>query len=90
MNQAIAQAIDVAGSQGKLADLSGLSQQHISRLLRDEQRITADTAIKIEAATGYRVTRGQLCPQFWPPALETSPSHMRADARPAPRARAAR
>lgn len=68
MNSAIAQAIDLAGSQSKLAELTGVSQQHISKLLRNKQRLSADLAIKIEAATGFRVSRSQLCPQFWPPA----------------------
>lgn len=68
MNAAVAQAIELLGTQAKLAEQTGLSQQHISRLLRGKQPISAKAAIKIEAATGYRVPRGQLCPEFWPPA----------------------
>lgn len=69
MNPALEQAIlVVGGKQSTLAEMIGVSQQHISRLLRGKQRLTADLAIKIEAATGFRVSRSQLCPQFWPPA----------------------
>jgi DNA-binding transcriptional regulator YdaS (Cro superfamily) len=89
MHPIISEAIALTGSQAKLAELSGLSQQHISRLLNEQQNITAAAAIKIEAATGFRITRGQLCPQFWPPALTPTPHSQVHVARPA-RARAAR
>ncbi len=66
MNPLIARAIAASGTQAKLSALSGLSQQHISRLLNNRQRVTAEAAMKIESATGGQVTRSELCPHIWP------------------------
>lgn len=66
MNLMVKRAIDaVGGSQGKLARLSGLSQQHISRLLNEQQRVTGEVAIKLEQATGGQVRKSDLCPHLW-------------------------
>jgi DNA-binding transcriptional regulator YdaS (Cro superfamily) len=62
----IKKAIAIAGSQPRLAELSGLSQQHISKLLKQQRQITADVAIAIERATNGKVGRCEMRPDYWP------------------------
>lgn len=57
-------AIDDLGSQAKLADAMGCSQQQISYLLKAKS-ITAEMAVKIDAATGGRVSRHDLRPDLF-------------------------
>lgn len=64
---AIAKAIALLGGQSALAQRAGLSQQHISKLLAGERRISAEVATAIEAATKKKVTRQELRPDLWPP-----------------------
>jgi len=61
----IERAIKIAGSQPRLAERSGLSQQHISKLLNCERSITAEVAIAIEKGTGLAVPRWRLRPDLW-------------------------
>lgn len=60
----IDRAIEIAGSQPRLAEISGLSQQFISKLKRGERGVTAETAVKLEAATG--ISRSEWRPDLWP------------------------
>ena len=49
----IAQAVGIAGSQGKLARAAGCSQASIWKLLQGERtRLTVELALRIEMATG--------------------------------------
>lgn len=48
----IRRAILAAGSQPKLAESSGLSQQFISKVLRGERRLSSESALAISRATG--------------------------------------
>ena len=66
----IASAIKAVGSQPKLAELAGLSQQHISKLLRRQRGVSAEAAVAIERATRGKVPRHVLRPDLWP-----TPSH---------------
>lgn len=61
-------AIDLVGSQSKLAKLVGVrSQSAISRALLGEARLTAELAVAVEAATEGRVPRWELRPDLWAP-----------------------
>lgn len=62
----IHQAIELTGSQQKLAEGAGCSQQHISYLLTSAKRVTAETALGIERATDGRVSRHDLRPDLYP------------------------
>lgn len=62
----IEKAVSIAGSQHRLAEVSGLSQQFISKLQRGERGVTAETALAIERATNGRVSRHDLRPDLWP------------------------
>ena len=50
-NNALRKAVSIAGSQKALGDLIGFTQQGISKMLQ-ENKCTAETAMKIEQATG--------------------------------------
>lgn len=62
----IQHAVDITGSQQKLAESAGCSQQHISYLLTTAKRVSAETALSIERATGGKVTRHELRPDLFP------------------------
>ncbi|AXC50038.1 Cro/Cl family transcriptional regulator [Paracoccus suum] len=60
----IERAIDLLGSQAKLAEAAKCSQQQISYLLRAPS-ITAEMALAIEAATGGQVSKSVLRPDIF-------------------------
>lgn len=60
----IERAIGILGSQSKLADAMGCSQQQISYLLR-AKAISAEMAIAIDRATGGEVAREVLRPDIF-------------------------
>lgn len=62
----IQKAISLAGSQQRLSELSGLSQQFISKLLLRQRGISAEASIAIETATDGAVDRSELRPDLWP------------------------
>ncbi|MGQ3674276.1 transcriptional regulator [Xanthobacter sp. TB0139] len=76
----ISRAVQIRGSQLKLAQAAGCSQQQISFLLSRARRISAEMALRIEAATDGAVSRHDLRPDVFgagpeatiphPPALE--------------------
>jgi DNA-binding transcriptional regulator YdaS (Cro superfamily) len=67
----VARAVKLLGSQKKLADAIGCSQQHVSYLLHDADRVSAEVALKIDEATGGQVSRNSLRPDiFGPPSRE--------------------
>lgn len=61
----IERAVHICGSQAKLAAAVGCTQQHISYLLRSDS-VSAETAIKIDRATGGEVSVGHLRPDLFP------------------------
>ncbi len=63
-NPLIAEAIEVAGSQERLADLCKVTQPAISKAL-GSSRVSADLAVAIERATGGAVPRWRLRPDLW-------------------------
>ena len=70
----IERAIKNKGSQVKLADAMGCSQQYISWLLKDAEQISVEMALKVETATEREVTRYELRPDIFGPATETTES----------------
>jgi DNA-binding transcriptional regulator YdaS (Cro superfamily) len=70
-------AIAIVGSQRRLAELTGLAQQMVSKLLYKERGISAETAVAIERATDGKVARSALRPDLWtkpPPNARRSPA----------------
>ncbi|MFB0692988.1 transcriptional regulator [Agrobacterium pusense] len=62
----IRRAIEVVGSQEKLAEKAGCSQQQISWLLTRAKKISAEHAVCFEQATDGAVTRSDLRPDLFP------------------------
>lgn len=58
-------AIKALGSQKKLAEAIGLSQQGVSYLLTQAPRIRAEVAISIDKATKGRVRKSDLRPDIF-------------------------
>lgn len=66
MNQeALAEAVKIAGNQGALAELIGKTQQAVSLMVRGKTRISAETAIAVERATNGRVPKWKLRPDIF-------------------------
>jgi len=63
----IARAVALKGSQVKLARAVGCSQQYISWLLHEAEQISAEMAMKFEAATDNAVSRHDLRPDIFGP-----------------------
>ena len=65
----IARAVSHFGSQQRLADAIGCSQQLISRMLHN-QRPSAEISVQIHAATGGHVSKYDLRPDLFGPEKE--------------------
>lgn len=61
----IERAIKELGSQTKLANAMGCSQQYISWLLTDADQIGAEMSVAVERATGGKVGRAELRPDLF-------------------------
>lgn len=61
----VADAVRAKGSQQKLAEACGVSQQQISYLLTGAKEISAEMAIKIDTATGGSIPRKRLRPDIF-------------------------
>ncbi|RWO34764.1 MAG: helix-turn-helix domain-containing protein [Mesorhizobium sp.] len=69
----IERAVALLGSQAKLAEAAGYSQQYISWLLSGTQRrVSAEAALAFEKATGGEVSRHDLRPDIFGPARESA------------------
>lgn len=64
--EALAEAVKIAGSQDKLAQAIGKTQQLVSLMLNGA-KIAAETAVAIEEATEGKVPRWKLRPDLFPP-----------------------
>lgn len=60
----IEQAIEIAGSEKKLGDLCGCSQNKIW-LAKVNQKVDAELAVAIHGATGGKVPGSALRPDLW-------------------------
>lgn len=58
-------AVQKLGSQSKLAEAMGCSQQQISYLLKEAKGMTAEMAIAVERATDGEVSRETLRPDIF-------------------------
>jgi DNA-binding transcriptional regulator YdaS (Cro superfamily) len=61
----IEEAVQLKGSQLKLAEAAGCSQQHISYLLHEAISISAEMAAAIDRATGGQIPRARLRPDLF-------------------------
>lgn len=61
----IKSAINALGSQEKLAEAIGLSQQGVSYLLHHAPRVTAEVAVAIERATKGKIRKADLRPDIF-------------------------
>ncbi|RWI33430.1 MAG: helix-turn-helix domain-containing protein [Mesorhizobium sp.] len=61
----IKRAVDLLGSQAKLAHAAGCSQQYISLLLQGKTGLSAEKAIDFERATDGAVTKSELRPDIF-------------------------
>jgi len=62
--QPIDKAVEIAGSQVKLADATGYSQNLISLISLGKRRVSAEFAVALESATG--IVRGEFRPDIFP------------------------
>lgn len=63
----VRRAVQITGSQQKLADALGCTQQQISYLLTSAGRISAEMALKIDRATAGEVGFAELRPDLAAP-----------------------
>jgi DNA-binding transcriptional regulator YdaS (Cro superfamily) len=61
----IHEAIRIAGTQQKLADAIGVSQQRISHIIRLSKRVPAEVAVKIDRFTDGKVSKTALRPDIF-------------------------
>jgi DNA-binding transcriptional regulator YdaS (Cro superfamily) len=73
----IRRALEIVGSQEKLADMTGCSQQQISWLLNTAKKISAEHAVGIERATLGAVQRSELRPDLFPTTATNIPQEGR-------------
>lgn len=62
---ALEKAVEIVGSQARLAAKTGVTPQFICQLLKGSRPIPASFALKIEAATDGQVSKNQLCPAIF-------------------------
>lgn len=61
----VAQAVEIVGSQPKLAARIGRSQQQIWALMNTAEKISAEDAIGIHIATAGEVPASSMRPDLW-------------------------
>ncbi len=65
-NPHVSAAIEIVGSQQKLADAIGVSQQTISKLLLGQrEKISGEIAVGIHQATAGKVSKWELRPDLF-------------------------
>lgn len=62
---AIAEAVEIVGTQNVLADKSGLSQGAISKYLRGEAKPKGENAKKLEMAVDMKIPRHRFAPHIF-------------------------
>jgi DNA-binding transcriptional regulator YdaS (Cro superfamily) len=67
-DQALEQAVTIAGSQTRIARICGVTQASVWKWLRRKKRLPAEHVLRVEAATG--VSRHALRPDIYPKELE--------------------
>lgn len=69
MNNLIKQAIDILGSQQKLAEACGVSQNAVHKWLLKGMRVSLENALKIEQATNGKI-KAETFDDNFPPLLK--------------------
>lgn len=64
MNEYIAKAIEIAGSQAKLAELVGVSQVSVCRWLNNKKKVSPERVIALAKATGGVIQPYQIRPDL--------------------------
>jgi TorA maturation chaperone TorD len=66
---ALAAAVDLVGGQAKLARILGVTQPNVWHWLHKSERVPGEYVLKIEEATGGKVSRHDLRPDLYPPSM---------------------
>lgn len=75
---ALAAAVDMVGGQAKLARILGVTQPNVWHWLHKSERVPGEYVLKIEEATGGRISRHDLRPDLYPRSmtdLRDAPAH---------------
>src|ERR1051325_6067359 len=60
-------AVSLVGGQAKLARILGVTQPNVWHWLHKSERVPGEYVLKIEEATGGKVSRHDLRPDLYPP-----------------------
>jgi len=66
---ALAAAVGIIGGQAQLARILGVSQPNVWHWLHKSEHVPAEYVLKIEQATGGKVSRHDLRPDIYPPSM---------------------
>lgn len=69
---AIKEAIGIAGSEAKLGRLTGFSQVAINKA-KARGHVSPEMAMRIETATGGKISKSTLRPDLWPDSPSSIP-----------------
>lgn len=64
VNEAIKAAIDIVGSQQKLAEACKVKQPSVWAWLHGKKKVSAENAIRIERATNGRISASEIRPDL--------------------------
>lgn len=65
MNEFVKTAVEIVGSQKKLGELCGFTQQAVYKWLHGKSRVPAEGCVLIEKGTNGVVSRKDLRPDDW-------------------------
>jgi len=73
IHNSILKAIEIIGSEAKLARAAGVSQP-VLNVAKQSGKVGPKLALGIHRATGGAVSRSDLCPEYYPPEMEVAPA----------------
>jgi TorA maturation chaperone TorD len=71
---ALATAVEIVGGQARLARILGVTQPNVWHWLHKSERVPGEYVLKIEQATGGKVSRHDLRPDLYPPNMTELPA----------------